>query len=231
MNKYTVYCHTNKTDGKKYIGITRRDPEKRWSGGKGYGNNRYFSRAIKKYGWNNFTHEILYTDLSKEEAEKTEVRLISKYQTTDHNKGYNIEHGGNATGKISDETKELIRQKMIGRVISEEAKLKNSIAHKGKPSNRKGCKMTPEQIEVNRVSHLGITPWNKGKRWSKEERAKFGGKRVLCVETGKTYRTAHEAGEELGLDFSSICACCRGKSKRCGGFHWKYAEEWELTDE
>lgn len=66
MKKYCVYCHTNKINGKKYIGITSQKPQHRWKNGQGYRNNEYFFRAIEKYGWHNFTHEILYTDLSKE---------------------------------------------------------------------------------------------------------------------------------------------------------------------
>ena len=58
--RYTVYKHTNKANGKVYIGITRQDPEKRWGeGGCNYAGNKHFSRAINKYGWNNFSHKIL----------------------------------------------------------------------------------------------------------------------------------------------------------------------------
>lgn len=46
----------------------------------------------------------------------------------------------------------------------------------------------------------------------------------MCVELNKIYRTAHEAGEDLGIDFSSICKCVKGKAKTVGGYHWIYAE-------
>ena len=48
---FTVYCHTNKINGKKYIGITSKKPEYRWNNGKGYSTQIVFARAIEKYGW------------------------------------------------------------------------------------------------------------------------------------------------------------------------------------
>ncbi len=44
---YTVYKHTNKVNGKVYIGITRNQPEVRWGrNGSGY-NLQLFGKAIK----------------------------------------------------------------------------------------------------------------------------------------------------------------------------------------
>lgn len=47
---YTVYMHISPS-GKRYVGITRQRPVARWKNGRGYINNEYFYRAIKKYGW------------------------------------------------------------------------------------------------------------------------------------------------------------------------------------
>ena len=49
--KYCVYVHTNKFNGKKYVGITSMNPKDRWKNGNGYSNNSYFTNAIRKYGW------------------------------------------------------------------------------------------------------------------------------------------------------------------------------------
>lgn len=220
MNKYTVYCHTNLSNGKKYFGITFRDPEKRWINGKGYKNNAYFSRAIEKYGWNGFSHEIIYSGLTKEQAETTEINLISKYKSNDHRYGYNIENGGNSADKFTPEIREKISQALVGHICSEKTKKKISISNSGRRSSRKGIKATSDQIEKNRQSHLGQTPWNLGREWTKEEKAKCGGKAVKCVETGQVYLSAHEASYVLGIDFSSICKCRRGKVKTAGGYHW-----------
>lgn len=60
---FCVYKHTSPS-GKVYIGITQQRPEYRWQGGLGYRHNEYFFRAILKYGWNNFAHEILQSGLN-----------------------------------------------------------------------------------------------------------------------------------------------------------------------
>ena len=58
---YCVYQHTNKINGKIYIGITCQKPEKRWgSQGRKYEECPYFWKAIQKYGWENFEHKILF---------------------------------------------------------------------------------------------------------------------------------------------------------------------------
>lgn len=64
---FSVYKHTSPV-GKVYIGITSKAPKERWQNGRGYWNNKHFYRAIKKYGWNNFEHEILYEGLTEGQA-------------------------------------------------------------------------------------------------------------------------------------------------------------------
>lgn len=221
---YCVYCHTNKINGKKYIGITSQQPERRWNSGKGYVNNEYFFRSIQKYGWDNFTHEILYSELTKPEAEKIEVKLIQKYNSSKPESGYNIELGGNAIGKISDITKSRISAALMRHPCTEETRNKIRKKATGRVSPNKGRKMTQEQIQTNRLSHIGQKPWNKGRPWTDEEKAKCNGKAVMCVETNTIYRTAHEASKECGIDFSSICKCCRNIVKSAGGYHWVYPE-------
>lgn len=129
IKTFCVYMHTNKINDKKYIGITCRNPKLRWQNGKGYINNEYFYRAILKYGWDNFEHDILYRNLTKEQACLLEVELIKQYHTQYPKYGYNITAGGDfpkIEESIKDEWGEKnsnrTLDKMRNRKLSEESK-------------------------------------------------------------------------------------------------------------
>lgn len=93
--KWTIYIHTNLLNNKVYVGQTKQDVKKRWNYGYGYRNQSYFYKAIKKYGWKNFKHEILEDNItSQEEANKRENYWINYYNSTNSNYGYNISLGG-----------------------------------------------------------------------------------------------------------------------------------------
>lgn len=92
-NKWTVYIHTSPS-GKYYVGITSKQPNQRWQNGKGYSKNKHFYNAIKKYGWNNFEHEIIAEHLTKKEACNFEKTLIKEIRSSCKESCYNITSGG-----------------------------------------------------------------------------------------------------------------------------------------
>ena len=85
--------HTSPSN-KKYIGINKQKPTQRWSNGKNYKHNCYFTQAIEKYGWDNFKHEILFEVDTLEEAKELEIEMISKYNSDNRDFGYNLSKGG-----------------------------------------------------------------------------------------------------------------------------------------
>lgn len=92
--KYCLYVHTNLINNKKYVGVTKREPRKRWDNGHGYYSNKEFYNDILKYGWDNFTHEILLENLSKDEASEMERKYIKEYSSNKKKYGYNHTTGG-----------------------------------------------------------------------------------------------------------------------------------------
>lgn len=186
-NNYCVYKHTSPSN-KVYIGITCQEPEKRWKGGYGYLNNKHFTNAIKKYGWDNFTHEVLFTGLTKDEACQKEIELIAFYKSNQFDFGYNRSSGGesNKGWHHTEEARKKIgiaslgnkyglgkESRLKGTKLSEEHRKKLSESHKGKISGMKGKKMSEESCRKIGDSKKGQTPWIKGKHHSDETKRKM----------------------------------------------------------
>lgn len=156
---YCVYMHINKINGKRYIGqtIQQDNPNHRWNNGKGYINNKYFTNAIQKYGWDNFEHIIIQENLTKEEADELEDLNILFFNTMNNNFGYNLKRGGSC-GTLSEEAKQKFRES-----FTEQVRQKMSESHKGKPSFKKGTKLSEKTKQQISNSLKGRTPWNKDK--------------------------------------------------------------------
>ena len=91
--KWCVYVHISPSN-KYYVGITSQRVQDRWKNGNGYDYNSYFTRAIKKYGWNNFQHEVIASNLTENEAKNFEKLLIKKLKSNNREFGYNLTEGG-----------------------------------------------------------------------------------------------------------------------------------------
>ena len=146
---WKVYKHTS-PNGKVYIGITGQKLERRWRNGNGYKRCSIFWRAIEKYGWNNIEHEKMAEGLTKEEAEKMEIELISQYKSNRCEFGYNSASGGLAN-KPSKETKRKLSEinkgenhPMWGKHHSEETKKKISEAQCGEKNHMYGKTLSKE---------------------------------------------------------------------------------------
>lgn len=131
MKMFTVYKHTC-PNGKVYIGITSLPLTQRWSNG--YKHNSHFYNAILKYGWDDIKHEILYSDLTKEEACEKEIELIKLYNSNDRSFGYNLSAGGEShSGCIASlDLRKKLSEAHKGKKQSEETKKKRADSMKGK---------------------------------------------------------------------------------------------------
>ena len=153
---YKVYKHTSPSN-KVYIGITGVDPVIRWGNGKKYTENEHFTNAINKYGWDNFKHEILFDNLTKEEAELMEQFYIALYDSTNREKGYNKSTGGKSGRGVSPSKEQREKQSkrmsgknnpMYGKDWREGKSEEEIKKHNDKISKANtGRKHTPEEIE------------------------------------------------------------------------------------
>lgn len=239
---YSVYKLTA-PNGKVYIGITSRDPKRRWNAGNGYKYNKHFYGAIKKYGWENIIKEILYSGVSQEEAYRLEKELILKYRSNQREYGYNKSFGGDKTvkglhWKRTEESVQKSVEKRKGRKATEETKQKLSESLKKYYVDHepyfKGKKL-PEETKAKISNSLKkwneehVSP-NKGRKYKKSPEAIMATsighyKTVICIETGVVYKSIMFASSQTKIDSSSISAVCRGKRKSAGGFHWRYCKD------
>lgn len=198
---YCVYIHTNKVNGKMYVGITARCPEIRWGkNGSGYISCCKFWRAIKKYGWENFEHEIFAKNLTQDEASNMEKFLIEKLDAV--NNGYNINFGG-INGKHNPESIEKIRKANLGKVVSEETKQKIKAA-------RANQIISIDSIMKSAEKNRGKKRTDEFKQRSREiKRSKM--RPVYIVETGEVFESICDAARKFNINKSCIMNACRSK--------------------
>lgn len=212
---YVVYMHTNRTNGKKYIGITsQKRVTGRWHNGEGYKQQKRFYSAIKHYGWDGFDHEILFDGLTKEEAEQKEVALISEYRSNDLEYGYNIENGGH-TNKYTEEQRRQMSLSHIGNRHSRETREKMSASHIG---------LSPKWLTGRKLSEETRSKMSERRRGEKNPRAKAVVQFDLCGKVVNQYNTLNDAARAVNTNNTShISQCCAGKRNKAYGFRWAYA--------
>lgn len=96
---FKIYCHVF-PNGKRYIGITRTTTKRRWGNGENYKTCPLVYHAIKKYGWENVSHEILEEVCTIEDAEEKERYYIRHFDTQNPSHGYNVLPGGGCFRKL-----------------------------------------------------------------------------------------------------------------------------------
>lgn len=251
--KWYVYCHTNKTNNKKYFGITSQEPHERWRQGRGYKTSIVFWRAIQKYGWDGFVHEIIDSGLTENMAKKKEVELISLYKTNcnkyqNPSYGYNLTDGGDGVSgikpwnyglPISDRQREIIRRAHLGKPLSKEHRKKLSDVKKGKTPSNLSMLHSEEAIKKNAEARRGKRHSEERKKnISNAKKGKYTGvdssrfRPVYCTELNQVFWGAKEVENIYGFSSANIGACCRGQRNYAyrhpitnDKLHWLYAED------
>ena len=173
-----VYCIKNIINNKEYIGLTTRTLEERWkqhiresNREGGWEWNTPLGNAIKKYGKDSFEVFVLEECSSETEMKQKEFWLIRERKSLASETGYNLTLGGDGRlgYKLSEETKRKIGEGNFGKIMSDDARAKMSIAAKkrcvGKPSPMDGKKHTDDSLKK-------ISESSKGRVFSEESRRK-----------------------------------------------------------
>lgn len=184
-NTFTVYMHITPS-GRKYVGITSKEPEVRWNNGLGYKHrNPHFWRAIQKHSWDNIEHIIIADNLSQEWACRLEQILIRDYQLQNPKYGYNKAGGGEYGA--------------CGVKRSEETRRKMSLALTGRAPTRKGAHPTEEQIQKFIEARRKSDNFGLGKHLSEEHKQKIGdalrGKKLNLTDDQRSQMSERKTGK------------------------------------
>lgn len=245
-----VYITTNNINGKKYIGQKKYDKENRWVDYLGSG--VALNKAIAKYGRENFSKIIIEHCETKEKLNEREIFWINFYDAINDKGFYNIASGGDGGNTISGytkEQKEMLSSKLsaarkgivnIGgkngsarRVIClNTMKVFDSIREAAdfynidKDAIQQCCsdcghRKTAGELNGERMiwdyydetKNYTYSPFKKNYRY----------KPILCLDSGVTYDTVHEASRDTGCSVVGIRHCCSGFLKTTKGMRFAYA--------
>jgi group I intron endonuclease len=262
MNKSGIYKITNTINNKFYIGssvnIRARITNHRSQLNRGVHDNNHLQRAWDKYGEKSFKVELI-KECNDEELLYEEQKYLDKIGVGENPNCYNIAKSafaptlgrelsnetkrkiGNANkGKMhTEETKAILSKKHTGKTLSKEHRHKMSISRTGRVCTKEtrnkisdaltGIKRTDETRQKLRESHIGI-------EISQEQRKKMAEgnyKKVVCITTGEVFESLKDAAKVVGVNYTNITNCCRGRQKHAGRdketgelFEWKYLDEY-----
>lgn len=218
---WCIYKHTSPS-GKSYIGMTSKLPESRWLNGNGYNPTTKFGKAISKYGWNNFIHEIIETNiLTIEEAKAREQYWINFFDTF-HN-GYNSTEGGDSVAP------DIIPKKKV--ICYETNEVFDSTVAAGEAYNI-------EHTNISRACKTGIKVKNKhfiyfdefNSNWKPRSDGRTNQSKmnsIICQETQEIFPSLREASRAMGIAVSLISRCCNGLISSTHGYHFNFIKKDE----
>lgn len=231
--EYYIYLTTNIINGKQYIGQHKGDINDSY-----FGSGINITKALKKYGKENFKKEILKLCESREEADIWERYYINFYNAIEDENFYNLQEGGTGGDGWRACQKWLLNnpdkaKKIYEKNIENLKRWKENNPEKYqelvlKPL-REGCiqwrKNNPEKVAEN------IKKLNKGKEeWQKnhpEEHQKqidawrkagseANSQKIICITTGEIFESQSAAARAYNIPQTNISKCINGLRKSAG---------------
>lgn len=223
---YLIYKHTNKINGKSYIGQTSQKATRRWRNGYGYKESPIFYAAIKKYGFDNFNHEILEENIiTKALANQREQYWIAYYHTWIYDplcNGYNGTAGG-TTNNTTALQKRVFQLDINNNIIAEFKSISAAAAHFKVSSDR----ITRCCAKQKGYRTAGGYYWCFAEEHSSYSIQQLRRRRVVRQDPNGTeviFDTVSEAAASIGVNRSLISRACK-KQTQYYNYFWRYLDE------
>ncbi|WP_158572950.1 MULTISPECIES: NUMOD3 domain-containing DNA-binding protein [Anaerotruncus] len=120
--------------------------------------------------------------------------------------------------KHNEQTKEKIRQYRLGKTMPQEVRQRISLSTTGAKNHFYGMSHSVEQRKK----------WSQKRTGAGNPMARAVDQYDLSGNYLKTYSTAKEAGDILGIENTNITRCCKKERKTAGNFIWRYHEECHI---
>jgi group I intron endonuclease len=192
-NTCGIYCLLNKGNNKRYIGLSRDILKRIISHQQQLNNQTHYNNYLQASYLKNPFVAVLVQECSPEKLKEYEMFWIKTYKTDNRENGYNLTHGGEDLGNLTDEAKE---RKRLNRI--------------GKSSSLKGKKQSEDWVEARMVKLRGqkrnyteahINAIKESREQSKGSRKK--GKLIIITnnDSGEVLKFAskREAEDFLGI--------------------------------
>lgn len=147
-NMCGIYCLLNKSNGKKYIGLSRNILSRV---------NQHTKDLLKKQHYNEYLQAaylkssfvaFLIQECLPEELKEFEMFWINFYETWNRDNGYNLTRGGEDLGSLTDEAKERKRLNRIGKSSSLKGKKQSKDWVSARMKKLKGQKRSYTQSHI-----------------------------------------------------------------------------------
>lgn len=164
---FSVYAIRCRVTNMHYVGVTKQKVTTRIRQHR-RGKKQFVDTEIKRIGWENFDWWVVEESVPAELISEREQHYVSVFNSVYPN-GYNKTCGGISKLTVSDDTREILRQKALERDVS------------GERNPNYGKHHTDEAKEIIRQTNLGKPAWNKGIPCSEEQKANL---RAKALERG-----------------------------------------------
>lgn len=213
---FLVYKITNTINGKLYFGVTKCSLQKRWNEHKHSSlrnkKKTHLCLAIKKYGIDNFTIELVKNCLSDIEMYNLEIEYIKTNRTNEREFGYNNSKGGEKSS--------------FGKTLTDETKLKISEyqTKRERMPHSETTKYSMRIAALKNKSHLNLRKYFDNRKGKPAHNKR----KIYSIDTNGCiikYDSLTDASNKTGILITSICNNLINKSKKAGGLKWNYQQQ------